>query len=186
MSPNTANPDLVFVENNMMHSKSEQQFVRHSCAPNRIIIDEDDFDLDINDDVVDNIDADYSDGGSSYKIRSRRIDNSSNNISNINSNNNNDNNNVHIHNNNSYKKPQRCMSLPADLHKIATRTVSIMITRTIDESLHSTYGSDEEGPTGRRRRSKDRLSLQFDKIKIREYSRTVGDNPSCSSGPPIR
>jgi hypothetical protein len=178
MTPRTANLDLIiFEKKNMIHSKSEQQFVRHSCASNRIIIDEDDVDLDINDDVVDNIGIgiDYSDGGSSYKIRSRRIDNSH-----INSNNNNNN------NNNIYKKPQRCISLPANLHKMATRTVSIMITRTLDESLHSTYGSDEEGPTGRRRSSKDRHSIQFDKIKIREYSRTVGDHPSCSSGPPIR
>jgi hypothetical protein len=170
-----------------MHSKSEQQFVRHSApTSNCIIIDEDDVDLDINDDFVDNMDIDYSDGGSRYKIRSRRIDNSGNIDSNSNSNNNNNNNNNNIHNNNSYNKPQRCISSPANLHKMATRTVSIMITRTLDESLHSTYGSVEEGPTRRRRRSKNRPSLQFDKIRIREYSRTVGDNPSCSSGPPIR
>ena len=29
------------------------------------------------------------------------------------------------------------------------------------------------------------LSVRFDRIQIRKYERTLGDNPSCSSGPPI-
>jgi hypothetical protein len=72
----------------------------------------------------------------------------------------------------------RCYSLPSRL-----KPKSIMKKRTIDESLHSTYGSEDEMITGRSRRHD---SLKFDKICIREYSRTVGDNPSCSSGPPVR
>lgn len=32
---------------------------------------------------------------------------------------------------------------------------------------------------------KPRCSVTFDRIKIREYERTLGDNPSCSSGPPL-
>ena len=28
-------------------------------------------------------------------------------------------------------------------------------------------------------------SVRFDKVKIREYGITLGDNPSCSNGPPI-
>lgn len=28
-------------------------------------------------------------------------------------------------------------------------------------------------------------SVRFHDIQIRDYERTVGDNPSCSSGPPI-
>ena len=77
-------------------------------------------------------------------------------------------------------KPRRCMSLPSYLnHK------SIMKRRTLDESLHSAYGS-EDGMISGRSGSKKTISLQFDKIYIREYSRTVGDNPSCSSGPPVR
>jgi hypothetical protein len=32
---------------------------------------------------------------------------------------------------------------------------------------------------------KPRFSVVFDRIKIREYERTLGDNPSCTSGPPI-
>lgn len=33
--------------------------------------------------------------------------------------------------------------------------------------------------------AKPRHSVKFDNIVIREYERTVGDNPSCSRGPPI-
>lgn len=47
---------------------------------------------------------------------------------------------------------------------------------TADESLRSTYSC----PGGQPRRS-----LGFASVEIREYSRTVGDNPSCSSGPPV-
>lgn len=74
-------------------------------------------------------------------------------------------------------KPRRCVSLPTCLNQR-----SIMKRRTLDESLHSTYGSEDDMLSPRSRRH---LSLQFDKINIREYSRTVGDNPSCSSGPPV-
>ena len=67
--------------------------------------------------------------------------------------------------------------------------------KTLDESLHSTYGSssyddstsnttgcrshNSSGTNGRQQR------IQFKHIEVREYSRTVGDNPSCSSGPPV-
>jgi len=71
----------------------------------------------------------------------------------------------------------RCYSLPSRF-----KPKSIMKIRTIDESLHSTYGSEDEMITGSSRKHD---SLTFDKICIREYSRTVGDNPSCSSGPPV-
>jgi len=73
-------------------------------------------------------------------------------------------------------RPRRCLSLPTNLKK------SIMKRKTLDESLHTTYGSEDEMISGR---PKKHLSLKFDKINIREYSRTVGDNPSCSSGPPV-
>jgi len=48
---------------------------------------------------------------------------------------------------------------------------------TADESLRSTYSCRSEG--------QPRRSLGFASVEIREYSRTVGDNPSCSSGPPV-
>jgi len=35
------------------------------------------------------------------------------------------------------------------------------------------------------RLKKDRTSVQFDKILIREYKRTIGDNPAVSCGPPL-
>lgn len=70
---------------------------------------------------------------------------------------------------------RRCVSVPECLFDVQ----SIMKFRTLDESLHSTYGGSENGS-----KSGDR-TLQFDKIEIREYARTIGDNPSCSSGPPV-
>lgn len=70
-------------------------------------------------------------------------------------------------------KFRRCLSVPTTLFDLE----SIMKLSTVDESLHSTYGSD---------RSRKGDKLKFDKVKIREYARTVGDNPSCSSGPPVR
>lgn len=69
---------------------------------------------------------------------------------------------------------RRCLSVPETLWDIR----SILKFRTVDESLHSAYGSETL--------EKGRRSLTFDKVIIREYARTVGDNPSCSSGPPVR
>lgn len=41
-------------------------------------------------------------------------------------------------------------------------------------------------PSGDSRNGKlKRKSVRFNDIQIRYYERTVGDNPSCSSGPPI-
>jgi len=47
---------------------------------------------------------------------------------------------------------------------------------TADESLHKKYKESRKNMS---------RNLQFDAIEIREYARTVGDNPSCSSGAPI-
>jgi hypothetical protein len=69
-------------------------------------------------------------------------------------------------------KMRRSVSMPINWFNVTP----IMKVRTLDESLHSTYGSESGG---------DR-AIQFDQVFIREYARTVGDNPSCSSGPPVR
>jgi hypothetical protein len=71
---------------------------------------------------------------------------------------------------------RRCMSAPTTALDIMNIS-SIMKWTTLDESIGHSYGSDREG---------ERRSLRFGKVKIREYARTVGDNPSCSSGPPVR
>lgn len=70
------------------------------------------------------------------------------------------------------KKQQikRSESLPTEL-----QMRGILKVRNLDESLHSTYGS-EGSPSA---------NIRFDDIEIREYCRTVGDHPSCSSGPPV-
>jgi hypothetical protein len=49
----------------------------------------------------------------------------------------------------------------------------VMKITTLDESLHSTYGSES---------GNERERIRFKNIEIREYARTVGDNPSVSSG----
>jgi hypothetical protein len=61
---------------------------------------------------------------------------------------------------------------------------------TEDESIHSKYGMEsKEGNEIVAKEgnetvdSKHRVVLKD--IQIREYARTIGDNPSCSSGPPI-
>lgn len=82
----------------------------------------------------------------------------------------------------------------------------------VEDSLHSVYGKDEGRISSRRLNScppdfdlsvrssqsddmiirqngtavaRRRQSVLFKAIEIREYERTVGDNPSCSSGPPV-
>jgi hypothetical protein len=57
---------------------------------------------------------------------------------------------------------------------------SIMKIVTADESVHSVYGQPKEG-----QQEKPKRNIDFKAVEIREYARTVGDNPSCSSGPPI-
>jgi hypothetical protein len=73
------------------------------------------------------------------------------------------------------RKIRRCLSVPYGIPDIK----SIMVYRTLDESLHSMYGSDNGSTRQEERR------LKWDKVILREYARTVGDNPSCSSGPPV-
>jgi hypothetical protein len=69
-------------------------------------------------------------------------------------------------------KLRRCISVPETLWDVR----SVMRIRTLDESVHSTYGGEPV----------DKGRIKFKNVGIREYARTVGDNPSCSSGPPVR
>lgn len=39
--------------------------------------------------------------------------------------------------------------------------------------------------TGNRTRTKNKREISFDKVIVREYPMTMGDNPSCSYGPPV-
>lgn len=48
--------------------------------------------------------------------------------------------------------------------------------RTLDESLGSKYGMDSSTS------SREKIHIRFKNIEVREYGRTVGDNPSVSSG----
>ena len=53
--------------------------------------------------------------------------------------------------------------------------------RLLDASIHSNISTDASKHV--RRSTVDRVS--FTTIEIREYARTLGDNPSCTSGPPV-
>ena len=70
---------------------------------------------------------------------------------------------------------QRSNSMPALYHK------TIMRYKTLDESLGSSYRKDSV-----ERKKGDDRRITIASVEIREYGRTIGDNPSCSSGPPIR
>jgi hypothetical protein len=60
---------------------------------------------------------------------------------------------------------------------------------TADDSLHSIYGESLKSDTSPENSNTSgctvKKAITFHRIEIREYERTVGDNPSCSSGPPI-
>lgn len=54
---------------------------------------------------------------------------------------------------------------------------SAMRVSSLDESLHKRgLAKNPERPSG----------IKFHEIRIREYARALGDNPSCSAGPPVR
>ena len=50
---------------------------------------------------------------------------------------------------------------------------------TLDESLHSRYGSESSDASDD---NKKKHHIQFTHIEVRSYNRTVGDNPSVSAG----
>ena len=54
------------------------------------------------------------------------------------------------------------------------------------EALKETYGGGgEKDKGGKENGSENGRNIKFLSIEIREYERALGDNPSCSSGPPI-
>jgi hypothetical protein len=66
--------------------------------------------------------------------------------------------------------------------KSGSRTDSAASSKSQSSSLHS-----ERHATGASTGSGSlwRKAVRFNRIYIREYERTLGDNPSCSSGPPV-
>ncbi|CAB9504362.1 expressed unknown protein [Seminavis robusta] len=77
-------------------------------------------------------------------------------------------------------RPSRGKSMDSALMSGWRHIKGIMKITTLDESLHSKYGSADSKATGNRPEH-----ITFKNIEIREYNRTVGDNPSVSSGPPV-
>jgi len=69
------------------------------------------------------------------------------------------------------------------------RQAGIMLVRTLRDSLDSIkdgierkHSKDSDGPSD----DSPSSSVRFNQITIREYDIVIGDNPSCSSGAPIR
>eukprot|EP00568_Trieres_chinensis_P003878 CAMPEP_0183314678 /NCGR_PEP_ID=MMETSP0160_2-20130417/49245_1 /TAXON_ID=2839 ORGANISM="Odontella Sinensis, Strain Grunow 1884" /NCGR_SAMPLE_ID=MMETSP0160_2 /ASSEMBLY_ACC=CAM_ASM_000250 /LENGTH=341 /DNA_ID=CAMNT_0025480069 /DNA_START=261 /DNA_END=1283 /DNA_ORIENTATION=+ len=73
-------------------------------------------------------------------------------------------------------------TIQADLAPDRCPTMSCMRVRTLEESLECRDTSDSKSAF---RDNFSGKSVQFDQIEIREYAQCVGDNPCCSSGPPI-
>lgn len=74
---------------------------------------------------------------------------------------------------------------------------SIMRIKTHDDSLRSIFGEENsnsllnDNSDGTLSSTFSKLamnnnSVKFDAIEIREYDLTIGDNPSCSEGAPLR
>ena len=80
-------------------------------------------------------------------------------------------------------KAARSKSLPGWQHLLHRQPKGIMKFVSADESIHSVYGESKDG--GSDNDSSKKGPIAFTDIEIREYARTVGDNPSCSAGPPI-
>jgi len=72
---------------------------------------------------------------------------------------------------------KRCMSVPYE-----PEAKSILKFKTVDESVAAHSTRSEPANIGRPSFNK---TIKFHNIEIREYARTLGDNPSCSSGPPV-
>ena len=75
---------------------------------------------------------------------------------------------------------KRCMSVPYEREQ-----KSILKCKTVDESLHSVANQSTRSEPANIGRPSNK-GITFGNIGIREYARTLGDNPSCSSGPPVR
>lgn len=73
----------------------------------------------------------------------------------------------------SSNKMKRSVSVPGTNAEIK----SVMRVSSLDESLHK---------KGLTKNPKRPSGIVFHEIRIREYARALGDNPSCSAGPPVR
>lgn len=66
-------------------------------------------------------------------------------------------------------------------HRVNHPLRSAMTSRTLHDSLHL---GKKAGQNGKKQLSRSQ-SVSFANVNIREYERILGDNPSCTSGPPL-
>ena len=88
------------------------------------------------------------------------------------------------------RKPimRRTLSLPVDLGKGGSRDASLTgteSTSSMTESGSTTTTSNTIQPTSTVIKPTHRRHVTFSSVKIREYSRILGDHPCCPSGPPL-
>ena len=78
--------------------------------------------------------------------------------------------------------PTILVSTPDDesYQRIQRPLRSSMTSRTLHESLHRGQRGSRDG-----KKTSISRSVSFASVNIREYERILGDNPSCTSGPPI-
>jgi hypothetical protein len=67
-----------------------------------------------------------------------------------------------------------------------TRGILRNVNMNVMTDNHDHYKSESDASSGSKASTKSSTSVSFESITIREYAVTIGDNPSCSSGAPIR
>mmetsp|Transcript_9986 Transcript_9986/g.12595 ORF Transcript_9986/g.12595 Transcript_9986/m.12595 type:complete len:275 (-) Transcript_9986:34-858(-) len=83
------------------------------------------------------------------------------------------------------KKPILKRRAALDVEKAASPALQSKSHASMDVSLSSYDSTNISLSSSRRSIRREGSQVSFKKVEVREYDRTLGDNPSCLSGPPI-